>query len=89
MKFLLTDLMNKILCQKLTPEQIKLTDYLNKQSDGEIYLNYIWGSDNNLEVYFRTNSLCHLQECGGGLICIIGKVMIYIFDSNKFYSVKS
>ena len=42
---------------KLTPEQIKLIDYLNKQSDGEIYLNYIWGSDNNLEVYFRTNSL--------------------------------
>jgi hypothetical protein len=69
----------------LTSEQIKLIDFLNSQNDGEIYLNYIWGYDNNLEVYFRTNSLPS-TKMWWWFNMYYSQSGDYIFDSNKFYS---
>ncbi len=72
----------------LNSEQKELVDYINKNNSDspEIpSLNYIWGFDNNFEVYLRTNSLpstrmwwwfnMYYVESSG-----------YIFDSDRFYS---
>jgi len=69
----------------LTSEQINLIDFLNSQNDGQIYLNYIWGYDNNLEVYFRTNSLPS-TKMWWWFNMYYSQSGDYIFDSNKFYS---
>ena len=69
----------------LTSEQINLIDFLNSQNDGEIYLNYIWGYDNNLEVYLRTNSLPS-TKMWWWFNMYYSQSGDYIFDSNKFYS---
>jgi len=88
------DNMNEILLYRLddentvsnlTSEQINLIDFLNNQNDGEIYLNYIWGYDNNLEVYFRTNSLPS-TKMWWWFNMYYSQSGDYIFDSNKFYS---
>ena len=69
----------------LTSEQITLIDYLNNQNDGEIYLNYIWGYDDNLEIYFRTNSL-PATKMWWWFNMYYFQSSDYIFDTNKFYS---
>lgn len=70
---------------KLTSEQLNLIDVLNNENDSEIYLNYIWGYDNNLEVFFKTNSLPS-TKMWWWFNMYYSQSSDYIFDSNKFYS---
>ena len=72
----------------ITSEQQELIDYINKNSlnsSENPELNYIWGLDNNFEVYFRTNTLPSSRMWWWFNMYYI-ESSIYTFDSDKFYS---
>ena len=72
----------------ITSEQQELIDYINKNSldsSENPELNYIWGLDNNFEVYLRTNSLPSSRMWWWFNMYFIESSM-YNFDSDKFYS---